>query len=128
MLGNNEPECGAIGEIVTTGAFYDYDSKYRGGETKLSIPAELGGDICERITDLAAKAYRALSGEGFSRIDFFLEEKTGDLYLNEMNTIPGFTAYSMFPLLWEAKGLTYPKVIERIIELGYERYNAQNNR
>ena len=77
---------------------------------------------------LAVKAYKAVGGEGFSRVDFFIDKKTGRVLLNEINTIPGFTKFSMFPLLWEAAGVKYQDTIERIIELGYERYNIKNSR
>ena len=76
---------------------------------------------------MALKAYMAIDGEGFARVDFFIDKKTGKIYLNEINTIPGFTKYSMFPLLWEAAGVKYGKTIERIVELGYERYYAENS-
>ena len=77
---------------------------------------------------LAVKAYKAVGGEGFSRVDFFIDKKTGRVLLNEINTIPGYTKFSMFPLLWEAAGVKYQDTIERIIELGYERYNIKNSR
>jgi D-alanine-D-alanine ligase len=128
VLGNDEPQVGAIGEIIPDGEFYDYDSKYKNGLAKLCIPADIPDGTAREIGILATGAYKALGGAGFSRIDFFFEEKTGKIYLNEMNTIPGFTAYSMFPLLWKAKGVAYSELIERIIGFGYERHFAKNNR
>ncbi|MDR1571383.1 MAG: D-alanine--D-alanine ligase [Clostridiales Family XIII bacterium] len=128
LLGNFGAEVSAVGEIAPAAEFYDYDSKYRDGATRLSIPADIDGGAAARVRALAARAYRALGCEGFARIDFFLERPSGRLLLNEINTIPGFTAYSMFPLLWKEAGLGYPELIERIVGLGYERHNAKNNR
>ncbi|MCL2493617.1 MAG: D-alanine--D-alanine ligase [Clostridiales bacterium] len=128
LLGNDWPGVSAVGEVLAEGAYYDYDSKYRGGGTRLSIPAELSDAVREEIETLAAHAYHALDGAGFSRIDLFYDERRGKLYLSEMNAIPGFTQYSMFPLLWKANGLPYELLIERIIELGYERHHAAHHR
>ena len=94
----------------------------------MCIPAEISPKTREEIRMLAVKAYKAVGGEGFSRVDFFIDKKTGRVLLNEINTIPGFTKFSMFPLLWEAAGVKYQDTIERIIELGYERYNIKNSR
>jgi D-alanine-D-alanine ligase len=121
VLGNKSPSVGAVGEIMTDGGFYDYDTKYRSNTFGLSIPADIPADIEARIKDLTLKTYKTLDGAGFARVDFFYDEAAGEVYVNEMNTIPGFTQYSMFPRLWEAAGLAYPDLIEKIIELGYER-------
>jgi D-alanine-D-alanine ligase len=128
VLGNGNPEVSAIGEIVPGAEFYDYDSKYRSNATKLFVPADIPAETVEEIKALALRAYTALNAEGFARVDFFLDRKSGAALLNEINTIPGFTAYSMFPMLWREAGLDYGDLIERIIGLGYERYNAENNR
>ncbi len=128
VLGNNIISTAAVGEIVSSGEFYDYESKYKDGNTELIIPADIPKNIAAEIRDLAAKAYSALDGSGFARVDFFLEEGTGRVLINEMNTIPGFTKYSMFPALWNEAGVGYTELIERIIDLGYERYNVKNNR
>ena len=127
VLGNNIVDAAAVGEIVTTGNFYDYDSKYKGA-SKLFVPADIPDETAEDIRRLAVNAFKALDGSGFSRVDFFLEEGTGKILLNEMNSIPGFTKFSMFPLLWREACVEYGELIERIIELGYERYNTKNNR
>ena len=127
LLGNGDADVSVVGEIINDAEYYDYDSKYKNGETELIIPAKLPPELSEEIEKLAKKAYKVLDGEGFSRIDLFFDEKNGKVYLNEMNTIPGFTKFSMFPLLWESKGCEYSKLIERIIALGYERHNAENN-
>jgi len=126
-LGNGDIELSAIGEILPDGVYYDYDSKYRGG-TKIAIPADIPNDVRDEIEAIAIQAYRALDGEGFARIDLFYDEDKGSVFLNEMNAIPGFTKYSMFPLLWQAKGVGFSTLIDRIIELGYERHFFTNSR
>ena len=127
ILGNEDPKAAAVGEILPKGRFYDYSSKYADGGASLCIPAHLDSDTYEKIRELAVKAYQAIDGEGYARIDFFIEKDSGRVYLNEINTIPGFTQYSMFPLLWKEAGLEYSELLERIIELGYERYHDKNN-
>ncbi len=127
ILGNERPEASAVGEILPAAEFYTYNDKYIDGASKLVIPAELPPEICENIKKIATDAYKAIDGEGFARVDFFIEKETGKIYINEINTIPGFTKISMFPRLWEATGLSYAETIERIIELGYERYYNKNN-
>jgi D-alanine-D-alanine ligase len=128
VLGNESPETSAIGEIVPEAEFYDYDSKYRSDATKLFIPADIPPESAGAIGALAKRAYTVLNAAGFARVDFFLDVRSGAVLLNEINTIPGFTAYSMFPMLWREAGLAYEDLIERIIGLGYERYHAENNR
>lgn len=128
ILGNAEPKAASCGEILPNDAeFYDYRSKYTAGGAGLIIPAEIPEEKYEEIRRLAVKAYRAIDGEGFSRCDFFLDRDNGNIYINEINTIPGFTKYSMFPMLWEDAGVSYRDNIEEIIRLGHERYNAKNN-
>lgn len=130
VLGNYEAELSAAGEIISANEeFYDYDSKYKSGDkTRLCIPADLTEEQQEQVRSMARTAYWAIDGTGFARIDFLLDKNTGKIYINEINTLPGFTKYSMFPLLWQKQGLSYPQLIERIIELGYERYHAKNSR
>ena len=129
VLGNDDVKVTVPGEIVATEDFYDYDSKYvDDGKPKMQIPADIPEELSEKIRDIAARAYRAIDGSGFARCDFFVDRKTGSIYINEINTLPGFTAFSMFPLLWEAAGSPYSSTIERIIELGYERYNDKTDR
>ena len=129
VLGNDSPEAAEVGEIIPSAEFYDYNAKYGDGtESKLCIPADISAETSERIREMALRAYKAIDGEGFARVDFFIDKKTGKIYLNEINTIPGFTKFSMFPLLWEAAGVKYGDVIERIIELGYEKYDIENSR
>jgi D-alanine-D-alanine ligase len=128
LLGNDVPEVSVAGEILSAGEYYDYDSKYRGGETKLSIPADLPPNVHAEIGRVAVRAYRAIDGAGFARVDLFYNESKDEIYLSEMNAIPGFTQYSMFPVLWRHEGFTYGALIERIIELGYERHHVENCR
>ncbi|MBR5740506.1 MAG: D-alanine--D-alanine ligase [Firmicutes bacterium] len=128
IIGNEAPFAGEVGEIAVSADFYDYDAKYINDKSEMLIPAPIDQETREALRSLAVKAYEAIDGEGFARIDFFLEKETGKILLNEINTIPGFTKRSMFPLLMGAVGISYPDVIERIIELGYERYNNKNHR
>jgi len=127
VIGNDEPEAAlAVGEIEFDTSFYDYETKYRDGAARLYIPADISDGLRDEIRRLAVLCFEALGGSGFSRVDFFVDEKSGKPIINEMNTIPGLTQYSMFPTLWEASGLCFKDLIERIIDLGYERYSAQN--
>ena len=121
-------QAAAVGEIKADSEFYDYDAKYKSAGTQMIIPAEIPTQIAEQIRSLAVSAYKSLNCEGFARVDFFLDRKSGRIMVNEINTIPGFTRYSMFPLLWRAAGVEYPVLIERIIGLGYERYYTKNYR
>lgn len=124
LLGNGEPAASAIGEILSDAVYYDYDSKYRSGGATLVMPAVIPASVRDEIEALALMAYRVLDGEGFSRVDLFYDEEAGKVFLSEMNAIPGFTRYSMFPRLWQVKGVGFTELIERIVELGYERYHA----
>ncbi len=129
VIGNDHPEVSAIGEILPSEEFYSYHAKYfDGGETKLCIPADITPQQKEQIEAYAKRAYIASDCSGLSRVDFLVDKETGDIYLNEINTIPGFTAFSMFSLLWAEAGVPYPELIERIIDYGYERYNDKNHR
>lgn len=129
VIGNTRAKAAAVGEITPSAEFYDYNAKYfDGGKSKICVPADIPAGISGRIRELAVEAYEALGCEGFARVDFFLENGSGKIYLNEINSIPGFTKFSMFPLLWQASGLTYPGLLERIVDLGYERYNSKDHR
>ncbi len=123
VLGNYSPEAAAVGEILPSEEFYSYEAKYfDGGKSKICIPADIPDEVAKEVREIAVEAYRLLDCCGFARVDFFLERGTNKVYINEINTIPGFTKYSMFPLLWAEKGLPYPELIEKIIRLGFERY------
>ena len=129
VIGNEVPLVSGVGEIVAANDFYDYEAKYSDDVgTEIHVPADLPEEKVEEIREIAAMAYKALDCEGFSRVDFMIENGTGKVYLNEINTIPGFTKYSMFPMLWKERGVSFTELIERIIDYGYERYNAKNNR
>lgn len=136
-LGDEDPEFTAIGEIIPSKEFYDFTAKYATGhesehaaerKSELIIPACIEHDTSHKIKAMAREAYKAIGGWGFCRIDFFLEKDTDDIYINEINTIPGFTNQSMFPLLWQHEGMNMRQIIERIIDLGYERDHIRNNR
>ncbi|MFH1720488.1 MAG: D-alanine--D-alanine ligase, partial [Patescibacteria group bacterium] len=123
ILGNDEPEASLPGEVIVGGEFYDYNDKYVDGKSTTQVPADLPDDLLKKIQKLAIDAYRAVDCAGFARVDCFVDRDTGEVYLNEINTIPGFTSISMYPKMWEASGLSYPKLIDRLIELALERYN-----
>jgi D-alanine-D-alanine ligase len=128
VLGNESPEASVPGEIVVGRDFYDYTDKYVENKSSLVIPAKLAGDKTAEVRRLAIAAFRAVGASGFARVDFFLERGTNRLYLNEINTIPGFTNISMYPKLWEATELKYGRLIERLIALGLERSKARGAR
>jgi D-alanine-D-alanine ligase len=124
VLGNNNPVASGIGEIIPSREFYDYEAKYfDGGKSVLIIPAEFSKGKTEEIREAAVKAYKALDCCGMARVDFLVEKETEKVYINELNTIPGFTKISMYPKLWVAAGMSYDKLIDRLIELAIERYN-----
>jgi D-alanine-D-alanine ligase len=122
VLGNDRPEASLPGEVIPFREFYDYRDKYVEGRTRFVIPARLAAATASRVRRLAVQAFHTLDGAGMARVDFFLEDRTNRLYVNEVNTIPGFTAISMYPKLWEASGLPFPRLVERLIELGFERH------
>ena len=121
VLGNNDAVASICGEVLPSREFYSYESKYIDGTSGLVIPAELPQDVSECIREYAVRAYKAIDCAGMARVDFFLEKDTNRIYLNELNTIPGFTKISMYPKLWEASGLSYAKLVDRLIELALER-------
>jgi D-alanine-D-alanine ligase len=120
VLGNDEISASIPGEIVPHREFYDYAAKYLEQGTRLVIPAKLSKKQVATFQEYAVRAFRAIDGTGMSRCDFFLERRTNRIYINELNTIPGFTSISMYPKLWEASGLPYPQLIDRLIELALE--------
>ena len=129
VIGNEVPHVSVVGEIRATHEFYDFEAKYSDNAgTQIIIPANLKEKHVDEIKEIAANTYRALDLAGFARIDFLLEHGTGKVLVNEVNTIPGFTKYSMFPMLWKQAGVSFTELTERIMEYGYERYNAKNNR
>jgi len=123
VLGNNEPKASIPGEIVPHREFYDYTAKYLEDGTQLLIPAKLKAPQVKAIQSLAVAAFRALELSGMARVDFFLEKRrSGKLFLNEVNTIPGFTSISMYPKLWEASGIPFRELIDRLIALALEQH------
>jgi D-alanine-D-alanine ligase len=124
VLGNEDPVASVPGEIFPAGEFYDYRSKYLGEGSKLVIPAPLSPDITERIQQLAVAAFRSIDCAGLARVDFFYRDPD-QVIVNEINTIPGFTSVSMYPRLWEASGLAYPDLIDRLIRLALERHRRK---
>jgi D-alanine-D-alanine ligase len=121
VLGNDEPVASVCGEVLPSREFYSYESKYVDGTSGLLIPAPLPDEISECIRKYAVDAYKAVDCAGMARVDFFVEKDTNRIYLNELNSIPGFTKISMYPKLWEASGLPYQKLVDRLIELALER-------
>ena len=122
VLGNDDPMASVAGEIVPRGDLYDFNAKYVDDSAELIIPAELAPDLLAHMQDLALDAFRSLDLAGMARVDFFLERSTDRIYINEVNTIPGFTSISMYPMLWEASGLPVTALVDRLIELAVERY------
>jgi D-alanine-D-alanine ligase len=121
VLGSDDPVASVCGEILPSREFYSYESKYIDGTSGLEIPAKLAGEISETIREYAVRACKLIDCAGMARVDFFVEKDTNRIYLNELNTIPGFTTISMYPKLWEASGLPYAKLVDRLIELAMER-------
>jgi D-alanine-D-alanine ligase len=122
VLGNDEPEASVPGEIITSREFYDYEAKYLDDASKTVIPASLTEARTEEIRTLAVAAFKAIDGAGMARVDFLLGGDSGNLYVNEVNTIPGFTTISMYSKMWEASGLSYPALLDRLIALALERH------
>jgi len=121
VLGNEEPRASVVGEVVPGREFYDYDDKYREERAKLLIPAPIEHAVAEEVRQLAVRAFRVAGISGMARVDFFLERGTDRVLVNELNTLPGFTAISMYPKLWEASGLPLPKLLDELIRLALER-------
>ncbi len=128
VLGNEAPEASVVGEIVPSREFYDYAAKYEDGTSKLLIPAPLAPAVSETVRRLAVGAFRALDLAGMARVDFFVERGTDRVFLNEVNTLPGFTPISMYPKLWEASGLSYPELLDRLVRLALGRWEADRSR
>jgi D-alanine-D-alanine ligase len=123
VLGNDDPQASVVGEVVPAHEFYDYEAKYLDEGSRLLIPAPIEAGVADEVRALAVRAFQAVDAAGMARVDFFLERTSDRIVLNELNTIPGFTRISMYPKLWEASGLTYPKLIERLVELAIDRFN-----
>ena len=125
VLGNDAPVASVAGEIIPSNEFYDYNAKYESESSQLLIPARLDAATLHQVRDLAVRAFQALECEGLARVDFLLDGDTNAIFLNEINTMPGFTRISMYPKLWEASGIAYPDLVHRLLELAIARYAAR---
>lgn len=123
VLGNDEPEASVPGEIISSAEYYDYEAKYTDGKSQMLIPAAVDSEVADILRESAITAFRAIEGSGITRADFFIRRSDGKILINEVNTMPGFTPYSMYPLLWRETGLSYRALLDRMIELALERYN-----
>ena len=129
VLGNDHPKASVLGEIVPDREFYDYAAKYEDSDSQLIIPARISEKATEEVRNLALQVYKAVDCAGMARVDFFVGIEDEKVYVNEINTIPGFTPISMFPKLWEVSGLSYPQLLDRLVELALERHqDKQRNR
>lgn len=126
LLGNESPLASVVGEIRTQAEFYDYQSKYVDDTSEAIIPAPISELASEKVRELAVKAFKALDGAGLARADFFVDQQSDQVWINEINTLPGFTPISMYPKLWEASGLPYSQLIAKLIVLAIEHFNARN--
>jgi D-alanine-D-alanine ligase len=125
VLGNDQPVASVPGEIIPSNEFYDYDAKYVDGKSHDIIPAKIPATVVKKIQHYALTAFHVLDCAGMARVDFLLTKKPNRIFLNEINTIPGFTSISMYPKLWQASGLSYPALLERLIQLAIERHKAK---
>jgi D-alanine-D-alanine ligase len=126
VLGNDRPRASVVGEIVPAAQFYDFDDKYTDGAAKTIVPADLPSAVADEVRSLALWTFRALRAEGMARVDVFLEEGGRGLLVNEINTIPGFTPISMYPMLWQASGVSYPELVDELVRLALERHDRRS--
>jgi D-alanine-D-alanine ligase len=125
VLGNDEPKASVVGEIVPIKEFYDYDAKYIVEGSEPIIPAKVSKKMQKQIQEMSIAGFRAVDCSGLARVDFLMDPKSEKVWINEINTMPGFTSISMYPKMWAASGLPYQKLITRLIELGFERYEEK---
>lgn len=121
ILGNDNPKASVLGETKFSTDFYDYETKYSDGGAELLIPSPVSNEVRDRIQEMAICAFKAVDAAGISRVDFFYIESTGEILINEINTMPGFTATSMYPMMWKATGVDFPELVDQLIQLGLER-------
>jgi D-alanine-D-alanine ligase len=126
VLGNSQPEVSVAGEIIPSREFYSYEAKYHDQDSQLLIPAPLSEEQMQGVRELALATFKALQLEGMARVDLLMDKKTGQFWVSEANTIPGFTDISMYPRLWEASGLPYPELLDKLIDLGMERHRRRS--
>lgn len=122
VLGNDHPQVSVPGEIVSSGDFYDYEAKYVSGTSELRIPADLPEEKAEAIRRYALQAYQGIDCSGLARVDFFVRDADGEVLINEINTMPGFTPFSMYANLWQKSGLSYSHLVSKLVDLALERY------
>jgi len=127
VLGNDEPRASVPGEIVSSNEYYDYNAKYVDGKSVMIIPADIPPETAEEARAMAIRAFRAIDGSGLCRADFFLRKSDGKLLINEVNTMPGFTQFSMYPLLWKESGLSYRELLDELIRLALERFQERQS-
>jgi D-alanine-D-alanine ligase len=125
VLGNDQPQASVAGEVVPAAEFYDYNAKYIDEGSKLHIPAKLTRAQQKKVQEMAVKAFLAVDCSGLARVDFLMDPKSGRIFVNEINTMPGFTSISMYPKLWAASGISYPELISRLIQLGLQRFEEK---
>ncbi|MCD1258749.1 D-alanine--D-alanine ligase [Paenibacillus athensensis] len=125
VLGNDEPMASVPGEVVSSNEFYDYKAKYIDGKSAMIIPADVPAELAKQLQELAIRAFQAIDGSGLSRVDFFVGKTDGSIYVNEINTMPGFTPFSMYPLLWKESGKPYRELLDDLIRLALERHEAK---
>ncbi|MFI7518772.1 D-alanine--D-alanine ligase family protein [Micromonospora globbae] len=122
VLGGWRPEASAVGEVRVAGGWFDYRQKYYGDDDPMVVPAPLPDEVTERVRELSLRAFAAIGGWGLARVDFLYDEASGDLYVNELNTMPGFTAHSMYPKVWAESGVDYPELVDRLVGLALARH------
>jgi D-alanine-D-alanine ligase len=122
VLGNEQPQASVVGEITFQSDFYDYETKYTAGQANLLIPAPIPDPVIEQVREMALQAFMAVDAAGLARVDFFYVEATGEVLINEINTLPGFTATSMYPQLWAATGVSFPALVDQLVQLALERH------
>jgi len=125
VLGNDELEVSPVGEVIVGGEFYDFHDKYVNGVSSTEVPAKLEEGLAEKMRENSKLAYETVGCCGLARVDSFIDMDNGDLYLNEINTMPGFTSISMYPKMMQAHGIEYPELVDRLIELGFERFKEK---
>jgi D-alanine-D-alanine ligase len=122
VLGNDNPQASVVGEITYNSDFYDYETKYTDGRSQMHIPAQIPDAIASQIQEMSLKAFAAVDAAGIARVDFFYVEKTKEVFINEINTMPGFTAFSMYPTMWAASGVSFTELCDRLIQFAIERH------
>ncbi|TVY03216.1 D-alanine--D-alanine ligase [Cohnella terricola] len=127
VLGNDDPRASVPGEICSSNEFYDYKAKYIDGKSVMVIPAEIPQEVADAVREMAIRAFRSIDGSGLCRADFFLRRSDGALFINEVNTMPGFTPYSMYPLMWKETGVSYRELLDTLIQLALERHEERQS-